>query len=258
MNIYPGEKEPYIFAHRGCSKAAPENTLAAFEEALNQKIPGVEFDIHLCKSGELVVTHDDNLKRVTGFDGLVEDQSYVEMKKLDAGSWMDSRFTGEKLPLLEDVFDLLGDKVYYDIEIKSRATKDVGLEKKLAALIAKRGLEERCIVSSFNPFPIKFFKKSAPNIPTAIIYCNDDELPFYLRHGEGKWIASADILKPDHKKINKASMFLNHTVGRRPVLPWTIDDPEMAVKLIKLGVQGIISNDPATIIEALNQQTALR
>jgi glycerophosphoryl diester phosphodiesterase len=257
MNIYPGEKEPYIFAHRGCSKAAPENTLAAFEEALNQKIPGVELDIHMCKSGELVVTHDDNLKRVTGFDGLVEDLNYIEMKKLDAGRWKDSRFAGEKLPLLQDVFDLLGSNVYYDIEIKSRTTKNIGLEEKLAALINDRGLQQRCIVSAFNPFPLKFFKKAAPSIPTAIIYCSDDELPFYLRHGEGKWIASADILKPDHKKINRGSMFFNHTLGRRPVLPWTIDDPVTAVKLIKLGVEGIISNDPAGIIAAMNRDCNL-
>ncbi|MBI9107628.1 MAG: glycerophosphodiester phosphodiesterase [Spirochaetales bacterium] len=251
MNIYPGEKKPYIFAHRGCSKAAPENTLAAFEEALNQKIPGVELDIHLCNSGELVVTHDDNVKRVTGFDGIVEELSYTELKKLDAGNWKGPQFSGEKLPLLEDVFDLLGSSVYYDIEIKSRKTVSSGLEEKLAALIANRGLEERCIVSSFNPMALKFFKKSAPHIPTAIIYCNDGELPPYLRHGEGKWIASADILKPDYKKINRTSMFFNHTIGRRPILPWTIDDPETAVKLIKLGVEGIISNDPASIIIAL-------
>jgi len=257
MNIYPGEKEPYIFAHRGCSKAAPENTLAAFEEALNQKIPGVELDIHLCKSGELIVTHDDNLKRVTGFDGLVEDLSYTEMKKLDAGSWKDSRFSNQGLPLLEDVFDLLGSKVYYDIEIKSRKTSNTGLEEKLAALIKKRNLDQRCIVSSFNPFPLRFFKKSAPHVPTAIIYCNDGELPFYLHHGEGKWIASADILKPDQKKINRGSMFFNHTIGRRPILPWTVDDPEAALRLLKLGVAGIISNDPASIIEALNQEAGI-
>lgn len=257
MNIYPGEKEPYIFAHRGCSKDAPENTLAAFQEALNQKIPGVELDIHLCKSGELVVTHDDNLKRVTGFDGIVEDQNYTEMKKLDAGSWFSSDFAGERLPLLEDLFDLCGSRVYYDIEIKCRSTKNNGLEEKLAALIKARGLEERCIVSSFNPFPLKFLKKAAPHIPTAIIYCNDDGLPFYLRHGEGKWIGSADILKPDHKKINRGSMFFNHTIGGRPVLPWTIDNPDTAVKLIELGVSGIISNAPATIISALKDRAEI-
>jgi glycerophosphoryl diester phosphodiesterase len=245
--IYPGEKEPYLFAHRGYSKIAPENTLAAFDEAVNRKIPGVELDIHLCKSGELVVTHDDNLVRVTGFDGIVEDYDYADIKNLDCGKWKDPKFTGEKLPLLQDVFDLLGNKVYYDIEIKCRKTAETGIEKKLFELIKSYGLDERIIVSSFNPMPLKYFKKIAPHIPTAIIYCVSDELPWYLRHGEGKWLGSADILKPEHIKINRVSMLLNHIIKRGPVLPWTVDDPEEATRLIKAGVNGIISNDPGSL-----------
>ena len=73
MEILPGEKQPYLFAHRGCSKDAPENTLAAFELARQRGMPGIELDIHLCKSGELIVTHDDNLRRVTGADIAVEE-----------------------------------------------------------------------------------------------------------------------------------------------------------------------------------------
>lgn len=242
--IYPGENEPYIFAHRGCSKIAPENTLTAFSEAVDRKIPGVELDIHLCKSGELVVTHDDNLIRVTGFDGKVEDFDYSEIKKLDCGKWKGSKYAGERIPLLQDVFDLLGDRVYYDIEIKCRKTSETGIEQKLFELLRSYNLEERIIVSSFNPMPLKHFKKAAPHMPTAIIYCNSDELPWYLRHGEGKLIAAADIIKPEHVKINKASMLFNRLTKRGPVLPWTVDDPEIAARLIKAGVNGIISNDP--------------
>ena len=245
MIIYPGEKQPYLFAHRGYSKLAPENTLSAFQEALNHKIPGIELDIHLCSSGELVVTHDDNLERVTGFNGIIENLDYSEIKHLDAGRWKNEKFSGERLPLLQDVFDLTGDSVYFDIEIKSKKTKRTGIEIKLLELIRRYKLEQRCIVSSFNPMPLRFFKQTAPQIPTAIIYSVTDELPWYLRHGEGKWIAAADILKPDHVKINGASMFLHKTIGGRTVIPWTVDDPKEAVRLIKAGVSGIISNDPS-------------
>lgn len=245
MIIFPGEPEPYLFAHRGYSKIAPENTLASFQEALNYQIPGIELDIHLCRSGELLVTHDHNLVRVTGFDGIIENLDYSEMKHLDAGKWKNEKYAGERLPLLQDVFDLLGSRVYYDIEIKSRKTSRTGIENKLFELIRLYKLEERCIVSSFNPMSIKYFKQTAPQIPTAIIYSVTKELPWYLQHGEGKWIASADILKPDHIKVNKASMLLNKTIGGRPILPWTIDDPKEAQRLIQAGVNGIISNDPA-------------
>lgn len=245
MTIYPGEPKPYIFAHRGYSSIAPENTLSAFEETVSRNIPGIELDIHLCRTGELVVTHDDNLKRVTGFDGLVEDLDYNDIKDLDAGGWKAEKFSGENIPLLQDVFDLIGTKAYFDIEIKCRKTSKTGIEEKLSNLISEYKLEERCIVSSFNPMPLKYFKQTAPQIPTAIIYCSDSEVPWYLRNGQGRWIGGTDILKPEHVKISRGFQFSNKLTGNRPVLPWTVDEPAEAARLIKAGVCGIISNDPA-------------
>ncbi|MDC7127187.1 MAG: glycerophosphodiester phosphodiesterase family protein [Spirochaetales bacterium] len=247
MKLFPGEKTPYIFAHRGYSKIAPENTLPAFQEVLNNKVPGIELDIHLCKSGELVVTHDDNLSRVTGCNAIVEDLSFDEIKKLDAGKWKAQNFAGTHIPLLRDLFDLVGNKAYYDIEIKTMKTNKTGITEKLFDLIKLYRLEERCMVSSFNPMPIKFFKQKAPHIPTAIIYSSDKEVPWYLRSGEGKWIAQTDILKPDHKKVTKQSMFFNSKIGRRPVIPWTVDDQNEAKRLLDAGVRGIISNDPGNL-----------
>ena len=141
----------------------------------------------------------------------------------------------------------MGKNVYYDIEIKSRSASKTGIEDKLDALIRSNGLEERCIISSFNPMPLKFFKKISPNIPTAIIYCSNGELPWYLRLGEGRWIAGADILKPAHKKVNKLLTGFNRIAGSRPVLPWTVDEPEEAERLLKAGVSGVISNDPDAV-----------
>ena len=247
MEIFRGESLPLLFAHRGYSSIAPENTLAAFSEALVRKIPGIEFDIHLCKSGELVVTHDDNLKRVTGHDAAVEDCDWELIRKLDAGSWKDSRFKGERIPLLEDVFALCGDSVYYDIEIKTRSHSSTGIEKPLLELIRKHGLQKRCIVSSFNPIPIRDFKRIEAGIPTAIIYSTDKEVPWFLRRGQGRWIASADILKPDRKLVGPVSALWNRLPGKRPVLAWTVDDPADAALLLKRGVKGIISNDPGSL-----------
>jgi len=244
MIIYPGEKEPYIFAHRGYSSIAPENTLAAFEEAVNRTVPGIELDIHLCRSGELVVTHDHNLKRVTGYDGLIEELDWDEIKTLDAGSWKSEKYSGEKLPLLQDVFDLLGSRVYYDIEIKCRKTSRTGIEVKLYKLISEYGLEERCIVSSFNPMPLKYFKQTASNVPTAIIYTNAAKLPWYLRNGEGRWIAGADILKPHYKKIRRCFNLFNMLSGDKPFMSWTVDDQDEAQRLLAAGAIGIISNNP--------------
>ena len=103
---------PLLFAHRGCSNAAPENTLASFKKVLDKKVPGVELDVQICKSGEIIVLHDLNLKRTTGFDALACETELEKIKELDAGSWFNESFTGEKIPTLDEVFEMMGNSVY--------------------------------------------------------------------------------------------------------------------------------------------------
>lgn len=248
----PFEKKPLLFAHRGVSSLAPENTLASFKLAKEMGIPGIELDIHPCKTGELVVFHDDNVKRICGKDVSIEELSLKEIKDLDAGIWKDKKFANEKIPTLRELFECLGNEVYYDIEIKHRSKERAGVEEKLAELVREFKLENKIVISSFNPFPLKWAKEVMPTIPTGIIYCNDAELPKILRLGEGKWIASCDFLKPQHTKVNPVSVFFNKTLGGRKIIPWTVDSKEVAKKLLKDGVTGLISNRPQDLIELCN------
>ncbi|MEW5816226.1 MAG: glycerophosphodiester phosphodiesterase family protein [Spirochaetota bacterium] len=244
QNLGNGIRYPLLYAHRGCSTLAPENTLPAFQYVLDLKIPGVELDIHMCKSGEVVVTHDLSLKRVTGYEGLVADTDYETISKLDAGFWFDKKYTGTRIPLLNEVFELLGKNVYYDIEIKHRKMKTGPLEKKLLELISEYDLTERCIISSFNPFALREVRALTRDIQVAIIYSNHEDVPVILRNGEGRLISSCEILKPHSPKVNKLWMFAYNTMLRYPVLPWTVDDEDEARFLLDLGVQGLISNVP--------------
>lgn len=246
------EKFPLVFAHRGYSSLAPENTLSAFTLAKEKKIPGIELDVHICKSGELVVTHDENLKRITGYDGKIKDTEYSFIKDLDAGSWFHEKFRAEKIPLLSEVFESLGKSVYYDIEIKGRDKKPKALEEKLNSLITTFGMEKNCLISSFNPFAIKKIQSLNAKLLTAIIYCVDEEVPKILHHGEGRIISGCQILKPDKQKVSKAYMRFHRFFGGYPVIPWTINDPEEAKKLIELGVDGIISDNPEMIMASLS------
>ena len=97
-----------LFGHRGYSAIAPENTLAAFRSLIDHQIPGVELDVHLSRDGNVVVIHDGNLKRTTGKDSLVQECTAAQIRTLDAGLWFGEKFKGEKIPLLGEVFALLG------------------------------------------------------------------------------------------------------------------------------------------------------
>ncbi len=252
----PDFPRPLIFAHRGISTRAPENTRASFGLAIEAGIPGIELDVHLSADGELVVIHDHYTGRTapgsvavsdspSGYE--VEKTSWDTMRRLDAGSWKAPSFSSERFMLLKELFAWAGERVYYDIELKSRVKDDYGLEKALAREIAVSGLARRCLVSSFNPFALARFKRLSPGIPTGIIWSRTTELPFFLRRGEGRWIASADYLKPDHRLAKPLARLVWHTTGGGTFIPWTVDTPEEARRLLSLRAEGIISNDPGAL-----------
>jgi glycerophosphoryl diester phosphodiesterase len=246
--LFPGIQRPLLFGHRGCSASAPENTLASFAKLIEYGVPGVELDVHRCKSGELVVIHDDSLKRTAGLDAAVEETEYSVVAGLDAGAWFGEAFTGEKVPLLDEVFELLGENVYYDIEIKTRKRSCGPIEQALVESIHRSGLAGRVLVSSFNPFSMRKIKELDPALSTALIYTNHPDLPLPLRNGGGRFICRPNVLKPAYEKVNRHSMFLKGRLEGYPILPWTVDDPEEARRLLVLGAAGIISNRPEDLL----------
>jgi len=247
-NHFLSNGQPLLFGHRGYSSLAPENTLAAFRILLEKKIPGTEFDVQRCKSGELVVTHDDNLERVTGFKGRVAETNFSRIRSLEAGSWFSHEFKGEKIPLLDEVLELLGKNVYYDIELKCRHKEGHGLEEEALSRIRAHNIENLSLLSSFNPWCVRRVNRLAPEIPTAVIYSASKRLPFFLRHGEARLITDARVLKPDYKIIRPWTILLQKKVFKGEVLPWIVNDPQIAGKLLKAGAQGIISNDPGKML----------
>ncbi len=263
--ILPGFSRPLVFAHRGLSSRYPENSMAAFKAAKEAGIPGVELDVHLSKDRRLVVFHDDTTERIVldagtfGSQGggpgegatpaegsarrglSIEATDYDRLAGLDIGSWMDRSFASERMPLLDAVLEELGRSIYFDIEIKCRTIKDTGLEALLADSLRRHGMERRCIVSSFNPLSLRRFKALMPKIPTAIIWSRSEELYWYLRRGEGRWIGGVDLLKPERSLVKGPRMFPGL---RRPFLPWTVDTAEDERRLLAAGAIGIVSNKP--------------
>lgn len=249
MNDWP---DPLVFGHRGCSADAPENTLAAFSLIRERGVPGVELDVYRCGSGEIVVCHDRDLSRTGGIGLDLVTTPYERLSEVDVGSWFSPSFAGERLPLLETVFELLGRSVIYDIEIKHvqidlSARRSDGVEAAVAALVHHHNLASRCLISSFDPFVLRRMARVAPDLPRAAIYAPVPPVPRFLRNGHGARIGRAAILKPHFSAASTAvSRFSSSTV-----IPWTVDDPERAATLIATGAGGIISNRPDLIIRAI-------
>jgi glycerophosphoryl diester phosphodiesterase len=220
--------------------------MAAFKKARETGSPGIELDIHVCASGELVVAHDDTFQRTAGDSRTVETLRYGEIKSIDVGSFFSPGFSGERAPLLDDVLEEFCPGIYIDIELKTRKTKNDPLPGLLAEKIRQFGdrAEKSVTVSSFNPFAILAFKKLCPQIPTAIIWCVDPEVPPILRRGFGRFLSHCDYLKPAHAQVNRFSHFRLSVLGKKSIVPWTIDDPALAKRMLQTGCQGIISNRP--------------
>ncbi len=248
-------KKPLLFGHRGYSALAPENTMEAFKLCVDQGIPGVELDVHLCKTGELVVIHDHDLKRLAGVEGLVEDLTFEELRRLDVGSHKNPKFKGARIPLLSELFESFGNKLYYDVELKVSGTKDTGIGKKTWETIKEYHLEEYCMVSSFNPFSIRYFNRSSKRaIPSAVIYCVSESVPKVLQKGAGRHLAKASVLKPIHKQVTAQTMERFRSSKGYPICTWTVDDLDTARRVLNLKVDGIISNDPGMLLNEVQKR----
>jgi glycerophosphoryl diester phosphodiesterase len=220
--------------------------MAAFKKARQVGAPGIELDIHLCASGELIVAHDDSFKRTAGDERAIEALTLGEIRAIDVGAFFHPGFRGEHPPLLEEVLEECCPGMYVDIELKTRKTKNDPLPGLLAEKIKKMGeaLQRSISVSSFNPISLLNFKKICPHIPTAVIWSAGREVPPLLRFGLGCLWARCDYLKPVHLQVPPPGPVKFALWGGRPVVPWTVDDPALAHRMLERGCAGIITNRP--------------
>ena len=159
-----------VWAHRGASGYAPENTLEAFEMAVKQQADGVELDVQLTKDGELVVLHDETLDRTTDGKGFVKDYTLKEVQALKAVKTHPEYQTG-RIPMLAEVYDLLKPTgLEINVELKTGIFFYPGIEEKVLKLTKEMGMEERIWYSSFNHYSLKKVKECNPSARTGILY----------------------------------------------------------------------------------------
>ncbi len=222
-----------VMAHRGASKDAPENTLPAFEKAVEYKADYIELDVQETKDGAVVVTHDVNTKRVTGVNDYVWNMTLDEIKKLDAAYYFDG-FSDVRIPTLQEVFEDVGGEIKFNIELKyNRHTKN--LAKSVADIITEYGLEDDCVITSSKKAALEDMKELMPDIPCGYI----------LSVSIGKYynLECADFFSLDLNYVTKKSLAKCHRVAK-PVNAWTVNTTETMEKMIALGVDSIITDDP--------------
>jgi len=230
-----------IFAHRGASQAAPENTLPAFEAAIRLGADGVELDVQYSSDGALVIFHNDTLEKTSDGAGRVTAHTLAELRALDAGSWFDPSFTGTRIPILDEVLDLLKGKLLVNVELKVLGTLRSGMGADAVKAIRAHGIADQVVISSFNPFALRQAKGAGPEIECALLLAHD--LPGWMRWGFTRRYSRADGLHPDFEMVDEAYMARAQQLGL-PVRVWTVDEEATMRRLMTLGVDAIITNVP--------------
>ena len=243
--------QPVIFAHRGASAYAPENTLAAFQLALQQGAPAIEFDVKLSADGQVVVIHDQTVDRTTDGAGNVAKLPLAALRELDAGSWLSGSFRGEKIPTLDEVFETLGKKLLMNVELTNYATPFDALVPKVAHLVKKYGLESSVWFSSFFPHNLMKIARLLPSVPRGQLIW-----PGPTGGWQRAWGSLID-LQAEHpwKGDITAEYIKNAHARRRRIHAWTVNQPDELRRLQALHVDGIITDDPLTALKIVNPKS---
>jgi glycerophosphoryl diester phosphodiesterase len=232
-------KNTIIIGHRGASKISPENTLKSFKKAIELGADYVELDLFKSRDNELVITHDPNLKRITGYDWFVEDLSLPELRTLNFGE-------GEKIPTLQEVVDLCKGKIGIIIEVIS-----IDMGKSIVQLLQDSKLISKTIISSFNFMELKKIQKLEPRLKYASI------IPYEVRaENNPKWLiwktkkeaidrAAKNkflYIHPHFALVDKQLIDYSHQQGLK-VNVYTVDVKPTIKRLIRYGIDGIMTND---------------
>ena len=250
---------PLIIGHRGASAVAPENTVAAFARAMLDGADGIEFDVRLARDGEPVVIHDATLERTGLVAGLVCQLTSEELKEIDVGSWFRRRvhgsetdFAGEKLPKLQQVFEFFGNKsgLLY-LEMKSDIAGGGGLVNEVVRSIQRHSMRERVIVESFDLPLIEQVKSLDRSIRTAALFEPKVSRPVSLM------LTMKPVALAKHYGADEIA--LHYTLASRrligkakeaglSIVVWTVDNPKWIERARSLGVDTLITNNPALML----------
>lgn len=239
-----------IWAHRGASGYAPENTLPAFELALRMGADGIELDTQLTKDGEVVVCHDERIDRTSDGKGFLRDYTLAELREFNFAPGM-PRYGKVTIPTFEEVlillkeyaednsFDPFADRVVLNVELKNSICAYEGMEEKVLALVEKYELQERVLYSSFNHNSMMKIKELCQDARVAFLYSDAPIKPWEYAKEHGAYALHPTCMGATVKETIKEA----HSLGIK-IHAWTVNEPADIERLRQFGADAIITNYP--------------
>src|SRR5258708_6389000 len=256
---------PRVFGHRGSAGTDPENTLESFRAAVASGVQYLEFDIHMTRDGEIVVAHDEHLKRMCGLDRAIPEMTYAELAKADAGrmftldgATFPFREKGMRVPRLSEVlaeFPKLG----MIVEVKQVAPSVV---PPMLEVIDCAGMRRNVLVASEHQEPLDEARKLAPEIPTNFSYLESGMFIQAMGTRDASYRPPADAVQIPHRHeswelVTRQSVDFAHRMGIE-VHVWTLNEEAEMSELMDMGVDGLISDFPARALEVVRSRTNRR
>ena len=229
-----------VWAHRGASAYAPENTLEAFDLALKMGADGIELDVHMTKDNKLVVIHDETVNRTSNGNGFIKDMTCKELKQLDFSNGIE-QYKNVRIPTLAEVFGFVrGTNLYMNIELKCDKIVYYGIWDEIVRLAAQMGVSDRIIYSSFNHYVLMELRKVNPDAKIGLLY----GCALYDPWEYAKYLG-ANAIHPHYAVVLQAPGLIEGCKASGVAIhPWTVDSIDTMRKLMSMGVDAIITDKP--------------
>ncbi len=231
---------PVVIAHRGASADAPENTIAAFELALEQDADGIELDVHLSHDDHLVVFHDFTVERTTDGAGPVRGLTVRELKRLDAGGWRDRRFRGQRVQTLHEVLERFRERTRFWVELKGGSALYPGIEDRVVSALEIYDVVDRTLVQSFDHEALGRIRAASPEIRLGALVERAPLDGALLRPGV------VDAICPDVQVLSEPELSKIREAGLACYV-WTVNEPAQVDRLVGWGVSGVITDRPGAL-----------
>lgn len=245
-------KKINIISHRGANKYAPQNTIPAFKKSVEIGIDGFETDVHITKDEQLVLCHNYTIDETSDGKGKIAEKTLKELESYDFGGYFSPKYKNTKIPTVDEFLSFVEgtDISVLNIELKSPEENETAIVRETIRLVKEHGLFEKLIISSFDPKLLVEAKEIDQSTKTGLLYSPNQRSTYknrlISRPIDYAKSIGVDAIHPIHMFVDERLVSNAHEAGML-VNPWTVDTVKQIERMIKCGVDGIITNFPDVV-----------